>query len=104
MDATRDDLPRLAPGDPFAADDENARATAPLAVALTGGGILLGSIEKPPLSGRLALEALNPAPQTIRPDMTHRLAARLLRKHLYLLITDACGVYLGRYEPPHTTR
>lgn len=101
IEAARDYLPRLAPGDTFALPGERAdtRAEAPLAVALAGG-ILLGSIDAPPPSGKVTLEELNPAPQTIRPDMTDRLAARLLREHRYLLVTDARGIYLGLYAPP----
>jgi hypothetical protein len=49
-----------------------------------------------------AIDAMNPAPQTIRPDMTHKLAATLLQKHRYILITTSYGKYLGRYEPPPT--
>jgi hypothetical protein len=45
---------------------------------------------------------MNQAPQTIRPDMTHRLAAGLLEKHRYILITTSFGKYIGRYEPPAT--
>jgi hypothetical protein len=40
---------------------------------------------------------MNPAPQTIRPDMTRRLASALLREAPYLLITRAGGAYCGRY-------
>jgi hypothetical protein len=103
IDSTHDDLPRLAPSDPFAPSDRNTGAVQPLAVVLLGGGMLLGSIETPPPSGKVEIETLDPAPQTIRPDMTHRLAASLLRKHRYLLVTEADGVYLGRYEPPNPT-
>ncbi|HEY2107977.1 MAG TPA: hypothetical protein VGH29_19425 [Candidatus Binataceae bacterium] len=61
-------------------------------------GILLGAIDHKQ-QGTSAGEAMNPAPQTIRPDMTPRLAADLLRHSPYLLITDAEGRYLGRYAP-----
>jgi hypothetical protein len=71
-----------------------------LAVALLDDGTLLGSIEAALPEAKLAIDAINPAPQTIRPDMTDRLAARLLRKHRYLLVTDARGIYLGLYAPP----
>ena len=40
---------------------------------------------------------MNPAPQTIRPDMTPRLAAQLLMSNPYLMVTTAMGKYLGRY-------
>jgi hypothetical protein len=100
IEAMRDDLPRLAPGEEFAppAGKADARLLEPLAVALFRG-ILLGSIESPPPSGKFTLEELNPAPQTIRPDMTHRVATQLLQDRPYLLVTDARGVYLGRYDP-----
>jgi len=40
---------------------------------------------------------MNPGPQTIRPDMTPRLAAKLMASNPYLLVTTAMGNYLGRY-------
>ena len=70
-----------------------------VAVVLDTGGILLGAIEAGASGGR-AIDAMNPAPQTIRPDMTHRLAATLLENHRYILITTSYGEYLGRYQPP----
>ncbi len=90
-----DDLPRLRPGDPL---PTSFRAGAPpFAVVLDGAGGLLGAIEtiRP---GLPAEQAMNPAPQTIRPDMTHALAKTLLRHASYLLITEADGRYLGRYK------
>jgi hypothetical protein len=91
------DLPRLTPNQRLPV--KLPRAAPPLAVVLNNAGILLGAIEKisPAV---LAIEAMNPAPQTIRPDMTDRLAAGLLRHSAYLLITNADGRYLGRYQPP----
>jgi hypothetical protein len=93
-----DDLPRLRPSDPIPAS--TARADV-VAVVLNSEGMLLGAIE-PNANGARAIDALNPAPQTIRPDMTHRLAAHLLEKHRYILVTTSFGKYLGRYEPPTT--
>jgi hypothetical protein len=92
----KDDLPRLRPSD--AATSSRARADI-AGVVLNSDGILLGAIEPGAKSAR-AIEAMNPAPQTIRPDMTHRLAAELLREHRYILVTTSFGKYLGRYEPP----
>jgi hypothetical protein len=34
--------------------------------------------------------------------MDHRLAAHLLEKHRYILVTTLFGKYIGRYEPPAT--
>lgn len=95
----KDDLSRLSPADPVMA---SALRTDVVAVVLNADGILLGAIE-PDGKGApaIALDAINPAPQTIRPDMTHRLAADLLEKHRYILITTSYGKYLGRYEPPN---
>ena len=42
---------------------------------------------------------MNPNPQTIRPDMTPRLATKLLKKNPYLIVTTEHGKYLGRYVP-----
>ena len=47
--------------------------------------------------GTCAMDAVNPA-QTIRPDMTHRLAADLLKKHQYILATTTFGKIFGRYQ------
>jgi hypothetical protein len=89
-------LPRLRP-DEFLPDSFTSGA-GPLAVVIDAWGILLGAIDNNQ-PGRSAVEAMNPAPQTIRPDMTRRLAATLLRNSLYLLISTAEGRYLGVYAP-----
>jgi hypothetical protein len=94
----KDDLSRLHPPDP--AHVSIARSDV-LAVVLNSDGVLLGAIE-PNAKGATAIDAMNPAPQTIRPDMTHRLAEGLLVKHRYILITTSFGKYIGRYEPPAT--
>jgi len=92
----RDDLVRLGPEDsvPPASPD----SPTPRAVVLDRNGVLLGAIEKsdaaPP-----ALDAMNPNPQTIRPDMTPRLARKLLASTQYLMVTTANGKYLGSYVP-----
>ncbi len=94
-DLMKDDLVRMGPNDPIA----HMSAAIPLpvrAVVLDGQGVLLGAIEANAVGDR-AIDAMNPAPQTIRPDMTHGLAAALLRGHPYLLVTDGDGRYLGRY-------
>jgi hypothetical protein len=93
-DSMRSDLPQLRPDEPLPGFFKSTAA--PLAVVVNGAGILLGAIEhnRP---GAPACDAMNPAPQTIRPDMTRRLAAILLRDSPYLLITTADGGYLGRY-------
>lgn len=91
-----DDLPRLRPGDPL--PGSFTAAAAPFAVVLDGAGVLLGAIEQ--IRSELAAqEAMNPAPQTIRPDMTNALAKTLLRHAPYLFVTQADGRYLGRYIP-----
>jgi hypothetical protein len=92
------DLPRLSPKD--RAFNVAITATAPpFAVVLDGAGILLGAIDQIEQvnSDTTAYEAMNPAPQTMRPDMTRKLASQLLRHSPYLLITTAEGHYLGRY-------
>lgn len=101
---TDDTLPRLAPGDSVenalvesAAGQAEARLRVPSAVVLDSSGVLLGSIEQA-RAGQVASDVMNPAPQTIRPDMTLALAARLLRSHPYLLVTDAIGRYVGMYH------
>jgi rhodanese-related sulfurtransferase len=97
----RDDLPKLAPGDPAPAPP-SADGRAVVAVVLDKNGVLLGAIEgksSGASAGVSALDAMNPAPQTIRPDMTPRLAAVLLRARPYLLVTTEMGKYLGRYVP-----
>jgi hypothetical protein len=91
-----DDLARLAPNDPVLPASSDARM--PRAVVLNSDGVLLGTIERPDASPR-ALEAMNPNPQTIRPDMTPRLAAHLLKSNPYMIVTTARGKYLGRYVP-----
>jgi hypothetical protein len=35
--------------------------------------------------------------------MGHRLAAHLLEKHRYILVTTSFGKYIGRYEPPNNS-
>lgn len=93
--AMASDLPRLSPQNrvPTIALRRDAP---PLAVVLNGAGVLLGAIERVN-SDAAAEEVMNAAPQTIRPDMTHKLASHLLRHSPYLLITTAPGRYLGRY-------
>ena len=92
----RDDLVRLGPEDsiPPASPD----SPTPRAVVLNSDGILLGAIERSDAAPR-AIDAMNPNPQTIRPDMTPRLAAKLLKSNPYLMVTTAKGKYLGRYVP-----
>jgi hypothetical protein len=92
----RDDLVRLGPEDsvPSASPD----SPKPRAVVLDRNGVLLGAIEKSDAAPR-ALDAMNPNPQTIRPDMTPRLARKLLASNPYLMVTTAKGKYLGRYVP-----
>jgi hypothetical protein len=41
---------------------------------------------------------MNPNPQTIRPDMTLRLATKLLKSNPYLIVTTEMGKYLARYN------
>ena len=90
----RDDLIRLGPNDsvPPASPD----FPTPRAVVLNPEGVLLGAIEQTDLAPR-ALDAMNPNPQTLRPDMTQRLAAKLLRSNPYLIVTTEKGKYRGRY-------
>ncbi|MGC2443862.1 hypothetical protein [Candidatus Binatus sp.] len=92
----RDDLIRLGPEDavPPAAPD----SPTPSAVVLDSNGVLLGTIENSDSAPR-ALSAMNPNPQTIRPDMTPKLAVHLLKANPYLMVTTAKGKYLGRYIP-----
>ena len=90
----RDDLVRLGPEDVVpAADPDPPR---PRAVVLDPDGVLLGAIEQSDAAPR-ALDAMDPNPQTIRPDMTPRLATRLLKSNPYLIVTTEKGKYLGRY-------
>jgi hypothetical protein len=71
---------------------------APRAVVLDAHRVVLGAIEEAGDVSAVAADAMNPAPQTIRPDMTPKLAAKLLATRSYLLITDANGVYAGLYD------
>jgi hypothetical protein len=95
----RDDIAHLAPEDTVPASS----GVAPYAVVLNRKGVLLGAIEKPDPAPR-ALEAMDPAPQTIRPDMTPALAAALMGSDRYLLVTNADGTYVGRYPRPRDRR
>jgi hypothetical protein len=91
-----DDLVRLGPEDvvPPASPD----SPTPRALVLNLEGVLLGTIETSDSAPR-ALDAMNSNPQTIRPDMTPRLATKLLRSNPYLMVTTEKGKYLGRYVP-----
>lgn len=93
-DLTKDDLVRVGPNDAVAQMQPSAGPVR--AVVLNADGVLLGAIEANAPAQR-AFDAMNPSPQTIRPDMTHRLAASLLKANRYLLVTDEDGKYLGRY-------
>jgi len=93
-DSMRDDLVRLGPDDAVAAAP--ADFSMPRAVVLNHDGVLLGAIEKSD-SAPHAREIMNSAPQTIRPDMTPKLAAKLLESNRYLIVTTEYGKYLGRY-------
>ncbi len=92
----RDDLARLGPDDAVAPAAPGSPT--PRAVVLDSNGFLLGAIENSSPAPR-ALSAINPNPQTIRPDMTPKLAAHLLKSNPYLMVTTAKGKYLGRYIP-----
>ena len=96
--AMKDDLSRLRAAEAVSA---SALRSDVVAVLLNSEGQLLGAIEP---NGKMngGAERVNPAPQTIRPDMTHQLATHLLKSHRYLLVTTSFGKYLGRYEPPAT--
>ncbi len=87
--AMASDLPRLSPQDRVSTIALR-RDAPPLAVVLNGTGILLGAIEGVNFD-TAAAQVMNPAPPTIRPDMTHKLASHLLRHSPYLLITTAAG-------------
>ncbi|MGB3550176.1 MAG: rhodanese-like domain-containing protein [Candidatus Binatus sp.] len=91
-----ENLVRLGPEDsvPPASPD----SPTPRAVVLTADAVLLGAIEHSESAPR-ALDAMNPAPQSIRPDMTPRLAAKLLTSNPYLIVTTSMGKYLGCYAP-----
>jgi hypothetical protein len=95
-ESMRDDLVRLGPEDHVL--PASANSPTPHAVVLDRSEILLGTIEQTDSAPR-ALDAMNPNPQTIRPDMTPRLAAKLLASNPYLMVTTAKGKYLGRYVP-----
>jgi hypothetical protein len=95
----RDDLARIHLDDALPAPA--ADAPTPRAAVLNADGILLGAIDKPDSAPR-ARDLMNPAPQTIRPDMPPRLAAKLLESNPYLLVTTEYGKYLGRYLAPQT--
>ncbi|MFZ0678325.1 CBS domain-containing protein [Candidatus Binatus sp.] len=92
----RDDLVRLGPEDSIAPAFPDSPK--PRAVVLNTEGVLLGTIERSDPAPR-AIDAMNPNPQTIRPDMTPRLAAKLLASNPYLMVTTERGKYLGRYVP-----
>ncbi len=90
----RDDLAHIGPEDvvpPASADSPTPRA-----VVLNPAEVLLGAIERPDAAPR-ALDAMNPNPQTIRPDMSLRLAEKLLKSNPCLMVTTEKGKYLGRY-------
>ena len=93
---TRDDLARLGPEDDVA--HASPGSPVPRVVVLSVDGTLLGAIEQSDAAPRV-LDAMNPNPQTIRPDMTPRLATKLLKKNPYLVVTNEHGKYLGRYVP-----
>jgi hypothetical protein len=93
-DSMRDDLARLGPDDAVPAAP--ADSSTPRAVVLNHDGVLLGAIEKSN-SAQHAREIMNSAPQTIRPDMTPKLAAELLKSNRYLIVTTEHGKYLARY-------
>ena len=93
-DSMRNDLARVAPDDAVPAAPGNAPK--PRAVVLNSAGVLIGAIDKSD-SAPHAREIMNSAPQTIRPDMTPRLAAKLLESSRYLIVTTDHGKYLGRY-------
>ena len=92
-DSMRDDLARMGPDDSVASQPAS---TTPRAVVLNSNGVLLGAIEKSD-SAPHAREIMNSAPQTIRPDMTPGLAAKLLETNRYLIVTTDHGKYLSRY-------
>jgi rhodanese-related sulfurtransferase len=92
----RDDLVHLGPDD--SVSDAAPDSPSPRAVVLNHDGVVLGTIEQSAAAPR-ALDAMNPNPQTIRPDMTPRLAAHLLKSNPYLIVSTEMGKYLGRYDP-----
>lgn len=95
-ESMRYDLAHMNPDDAVPAGPPSSRA--PRAVVLNADRILLGAIDKSESASR-ALDIMNPAPQTIRPDMTPQLAAKLLESNPYLIVTTEHGRYLGRYLP-----
>jgi hypothetical protein len=95
-ESMRDDLARLNLDDAVPAAPLDSPT--PRAVVLNADGVLLGAIDKLDSAPR-ARNLMNSAPQTIRPDMTPRLAAMLLDSNPYLIVTTAMGKYLGRYWP-----
>lgn len=97
----KDDLPHLKPSTLANEIPASSARNQAVAVVLNGAGVLLGSIEAN-AKGARTIDAMNPAPQTIRPDMTHALAAKLLETHPYILVTTSFGKYLGRYDRPLT--
>jgi hypothetical protein len=90
----RDDLVRVGPEDVVSTAVPDSPK--PRAVVLNPDNVLLGTIERPDAAPR-ALDAMDPNPQTIRPDMSPRLAKKLLKSNPYLMVTTAKGKYLGRY-------
>jgi CBS domain protein len=93
-ESMRDDLAHLNPDDPVPAAPTGSPT--PRAVVLNPAGVLLGAIDRSDLAPR-ARDIMNSAPQTIRSDMTPRLAAKLLESTRYLIVTTEHGKYLGRY-------
>jgi hypothetical protein len=93
-DSMRDDLAHIGPDDSVAAAP--AGSPTPRAVVLNRDGVLLGAFEQSNSAPQVR-EIMNSAPQTIRPDMTPRLAAELLESNRYLIVTTEHGKYLGRY-------
>ena len=93
-----DDLPRLRPGDPLPEQFQGRRSAVRRGPRRALGCSSARSKRSRPGLVAEAEEAMNPAPQTIRPDMTHALANTLLRLAPYLLITEPDGRYLGRYN------
>jgi hypothetical protein len=93
---TNDDLKQLGPDDLVIPDAVIKRV--PRAVVLDSNGVLLGAIDKSEAQGR-AIDVMNPAPQTIRPEMPPALASKLLKSNPYLIVTTEFGKYVGHYDP-----
>lgn len=93
IERTSDDVPKIGLLD---RTRERREEFNPLAVVLDSSGILLGAVESRS-PDEPAREVMNPAPQTIRPDMTLGLAEKLRSGRSYLLVSSADGKYLGRY-------